>query len=336
MAWAKHQGKILPPGDHRIVHLELPVVRLRLRAGCLLAETGAPRTIRFAGEHGNGNVRSVHSRCTCRAREVPVTIIRPRLSPSRGRAMAAVTTWTGREANALRRALRMSVTGFAEHLGAARRTVAKWSSQGDEAHLRADVQAALDTVLARATPDVREHFEALVRAGTSSALADPATLSVTDTHTILAKAALRDFDSDGDERRRDLLTGVTIGGIALPESQPCSKHWSHHDLEHRASWAYLPAICSKCGLRENRLPGVPLRASSRRLVTLLPPWNQLVRTPRRAADARSPWPATSITSSAACCSRSATKAWPWSPPNAAPVPLRSVRTRWRWLRVPGS
>lgn len=77
--------------------------------------------------------------------------------------MAAVTTWTGREANALRQALRMSVAGFAEHLGAARRTVAKWSSQGDKIHLRADMQAALDTVLARATPDVRERFEAMAK-----------------------------------------------------------------------------------------------------------------------------------------------------------------------------
>jgi tetratricopeptide (TPR) repeat protein len=130
--------------------------------------------------------------------------------------MAAVTTWTGREANALRQALRMSVTGFAEHLGAARRTVAKWSSQGDKIHLRADMQAALDTVLARATPDVRERFEAVVRAGTSGALADPATLPVTDTHVHTGRGSIHDFDSDGDVRRRDLLTGVTISGIALP------------------------------------------------------------------------------------------------------------------------
>ncbi|MEU4716199.1 hypothetical protein AB0F73_21470 [Micromonospora purpureochromogenes] len=66
--------------------------------------------------------------------------------------MAAVTTWTGREANALRQALRMSVTGFAEHLGAARRTVAKWSSQGNKVHLRADMQAALDLPTAGCSP----------------------------------------------------------------------------------------------------------------------------------------------------------------------------------------
>ncbi|PWU56071.1 hypothetical protein DLJ47_07440 [Micromonospora sp. S4605] len=130
--------------------------------------------------------------------------------------MAAVTTWTGREANALRRALRMSVTGFAEHLGAARRTVAKWSSQGDKIYLRADMQAALDTVLARATPDVRERFEALVRAGTGGALADPAKPSVAATHVHTVEGSIHDIDSDGDVRRRDLLTGVTISGMALP------------------------------------------------------------------------------------------------------------------------
>lgn len=130
--------------------------------------------------------------------------------------MAAVTTWTGREANALRQALRMSVAGFAEHLGAARRTVAKWSSQGDKIHLRADMQAALDTVLARATPDVRERFEALVRAGTSGARPDPATLPVAHAHIHTGAGGIHDIDSDGDVRRRDLLTGVTISGITLP------------------------------------------------------------------------------------------------------------------------
>ncbi|MFI7487856.1 hypothetical protein ACIBXA_05670 [Micromonospora echinaurantiaca] len=130
--------------------------------------------------------------------------------------MAAVTTWTGREANALRQALRMSVTGFAEHLGAARRTVAKWSSQGDKVRLRADMQAALDTVLTRATPDVRERFEALLGTGTNGALADPATPPVTATHIHTGEGSIHDIDSDGDVRRRNLLTGVTISGMTLP------------------------------------------------------------------------------------------------------------------------
>lgn len=134
--------------------------------------------------------------------------------------MAAVTNWTGREANALRRALRMSVTTFADHLGAARRTVAKWSSQGEKINLRADMQAALDTVLARATPDVCERFESLVRASTSGALADPAQPSVTATHVHTGDGSIHHIDSDGDVRRRDLLTGVTISGIALPSLAP--------------------------------------------------------------------------------------------------------------------
>ncbi|SDY49127.1 hypothetical protein SAMN05444365_102424 [Micromonospora pattaloongensis] len=133
--------------------------------------------------------------------------------------MAAVTTWTGRDANALRRALRMSVTAFAEHLGAARRTVAKWSSQGENILPRADMQAALDTVLARATPDVRERFE---------------DLRVTDAGGTTVHAALRDAapdadtavdghgdsGSDGDVRRRDLLRGAAIGVAAAPNVAP--------------------------------------------------------------------------------------------------------------------
>ncbi|MEV0002148.1 hypothetical protein AB0H28_07650 [Micromonospora sp. NPDC050980] len=129
--------------------------------------------------------------------------------------MAAVTTWTGREANALRQSLRMSITGFAEHLGAARRTVAKWSSQGEKVHLRADMQAALDTVLARATPEVRERFDALLGSGTNGALANPTAPTDPATYTHTGEGSFHDLDSDGDVRRRDLLTGVTISGMAL-------------------------------------------------------------------------------------------------------------------------
>lgn len=81
--------------------------------------------------------------------------------------MSTVSTWTGWEANALRKALRMSVTEFAAHVGVARRTAAKWSSQGRDIVLRAEMQAALDTVLVRSGVDVRERFTHL-RATTDS------------------------------------------------------------------------------------------------------------------------------------------------------------------------
>ncbi|MDG4792834.1 hypothetical protein [Micromonospora sp. WMMD1082] len=133
--------------------------------------------------------------------------------------MAAVTTWTGRDANALRKALRMSVTAFAEHLGAARRTVAKWSSQGYKVIPRADMQAALDTVLARATPDVRERFEALRAAGTSGATVG-ATLPDAAADADTGGEGHTDLGSDGDVRRRNLLRGAAIGVAAVPNVVP--------------------------------------------------------------------------------------------------------------------
>lgn len=133
--------------------------------------------------------------------------------------MTAVTTWTGREANALRNALRMSVTAFAEHLGAARRTVAKWSSQGDKVLPRTDMQAALDTVLARATPEVQERFEALRATGTSGATVGTA-LPDAAAHANTGGDGHDGSGSDGDVRRRDLLRGATIGVAALPNVAP--------------------------------------------------------------------------------------------------------------------
>ncbi|MDV7215492.1 helix-turn-helix domain-containing protein [Streptomyces prunicolor] len=76
--------------------------------------------------------------------------------------MVSVQQWTGREASALRAALRMSTRAFAEHLGVALRTVAKWESLGAETQPRPDTQAILDTALARADAAAHARFEAVL------------------------------------------------------------------------------------------------------------------------------------------------------------------------------
>ncbi|WP_328341424.1 hypothetical protein [Streptomyces violaceus] len=76
--------------------------------------------------------------------------------------MFSLQQWTGREASALRAALRMSTRAFAEHLGVALRTVAKWESLGAETQPRPDTQAILDTALARADSAAHARFEALL------------------------------------------------------------------------------------------------------------------------------------------------------------------------------
>ncbi|MVO84631.1 hypothetical protein GPA10_07580 [Streptomyces sp. p1417] len=75
--------------------------------------------------------------------------------------MASVQQWTGREAKALRSALRMSTRAFADHLGVALRTVCKWEKLSDATQPRPDTQAILDTALARADPAVHARFEAM-------------------------------------------------------------------------------------------------------------------------------------------------------------------------------
>lgn len=80
--------------------------------------------------------------------------------------MLPVRVWTGEEAGALRRALRLSVRAYAEHLGVAVRTVSKWEQLGASVQPRPDTQAILDTALDRASPADRLRFQALL-AGTS-------------------------------------------------------------------------------------------------------------------------------------------------------------------------
>ncbi|MFF3917723.1 helix-turn-helix domain-containing protein [Streptomyces sp. NPDC001852] len=76
--------------------------------------------------------------------------------------MVSVQQWTGREASVLRAALRMSTRAFAEHLGVALRTVAKWESLGTETQPRPDTQAILDTALSRADSAAQTRFETLL------------------------------------------------------------------------------------------------------------------------------------------------------------------------------
>lgn len=76
--------------------------------------------------------------------------------------MTAVRVWTGREARALRRALRMSVRAFAEELGVGVRTISKWEKLGEATVPRPVTQAILDTALARADAIAQMRFHALL------------------------------------------------------------------------------------------------------------------------------------------------------------------------------
>lgn len=76
--------------------------------------------------------------------------------------MPTVRIWTGREARALREAMRLSVRAFAEHLGVAVRTVSKWEQLGAATRPHPDTQAILDTALDRAPEPVKVRFQAML------------------------------------------------------------------------------------------------------------------------------------------------------------------------------
>lgn len=76
--------------------------------------------------------------------------------------MTAVGTWTGREARALRGALRLSVRVFAGQLGIAPRTVSKWEKLGEATSPYPDTQAILDTALEQADSAAQDRFALLL------------------------------------------------------------------------------------------------------------------------------------------------------------------------------
>ncbi|GAA5118308.1 hypothetical protein GCM10025762_34670 [Haloechinothrix salitolerans] len=75
--------------------------------------------------------------------------------------IVVVRQWTGREADALRCAVRMSVRGFADYLGISARAVSRWAQLGAETVPRPDMQAILDTALVNADLATRRRFAAL-------------------------------------------------------------------------------------------------------------------------------------------------------------------------------
>jgi hypothetical protein len=74
-----------------------------------------------------------------------------------------ISAWTGRHADALRRALRMTNEAFAEHLGVAIRTVAYWRARPGVTPTPV-MQQALDTALARAPERAQVLFWELLEA----------------------------------------------------------------------------------------------------------------------------------------------------------------------------
>jgi tetratricopeptide (TPR) repeat protein len=78
--------------------------------------------------------------------------------------MTTVHRWTGREASVLRAALRLSIRGYAEHLGIGVRTVTKWQARGQDMILRPAMQSVLDTALERSSNEVKARFESILSA----------------------------------------------------------------------------------------------------------------------------------------------------------------------------
>ena len=92
--------------------------------------------------------------------------------------MDVIDVWTGERASALQKALRLTNERFAERLGTAVRTVAKWHAN-PQAQLSAELQEALDTVLYEAPAPAKARFGLLIQAGSALA-ASPTDTDLTE------------------------------------------------------------------------------------------------------------------------------------------------------------
>lgn len=153
--------------------------------------------------------------------------------------MEVVAIWTGQRANALRIALRMTNEAFAQRLGTAVRTVAKWNAQPDVVPVP-ELQRALDTALSRASAEEQARFALLCAHPQASAenmttsgvaeenqrlSADPAisdALDWLDSHTAWpagearrrVRTRLRALDGDVLQRIVHIRSGVSQAQVA--------------------------------------------------------------------------------------------------------------------------
>jgi hypothetical protein len=109
-----------------------------------------------------------------------------------------VDIWTGRSANALRQAVRMTHEGFAAKLGTSVRGVAKWSAEPDVVPVT-ELQRALDTMLSQSTEDTKARFRMLQ--------ASPSHVATTAASTFAAPPddLASDLKLDHDPSTADLL-----------------------------------------------------------------------------------------------------------------------------------
>ena len=143
-----------------------------------------------------------------------------------------VVVWTGREAQALRKAMRLTIQGFAEMLGVAERTVANWEAHGSRTKPRPFQQSMLDTTWSRTDPSVRDRFVALL-ATTDSAL--PADDHRSREHTQLSTL----LDLDLDDEQPAVVRQATI--VQLASSADLLTRW---DFE-RGALAVRPAAVAQ-------------------------------------------------------------------------------------------
>ncbi|GAB3860625.1 hypothetical protein GCM10029963_63820 [Micromonospora andamanensis] len=87
--------------------------------------------------------------------------------------METVRRWTGREAKAFRLALRMSVRGFAEHLGVNPAAVSNWEKRGATSRMRYETQQMLDVDLARSPTEVKQRFTQVLKASAAAVPSQP-------------------------------------------------------------------------------------------------------------------------------------------------------------------
>jgi transcriptional regulator with XRE-family HTH domain len=122
-----------------------------------------------------------------------------------------VTTWTGRHADALRHALRMTNEDFAEHLGVSVRTVAYWRSRPAMVPIQS-MQQLLDVALERASEAQRAQFRHLL--GEHDAGGTPAADAAADDPARLTEWLTATSTSD------ELVAGMDRAAAVLAEAHP--------------------------------------------------------------------------------------------------------------------
>jgi tetratricopeptide (TPR) repeat protein len=154
-----------------------------------------------------------------------------------------VSLWNGSSAHALRIALRMTTEAYAEHLGVAARSVAKWEKEPDLVP-QLSTQEVLDAALSRSSDEAKARFALLVEAADMERKPD---------HRRNGRSAATEEADTADDIAVSMFPSSVVGRASVAALRAVITDYWRRDDRH-GSLVLLPAVLGHLQYARSLIP----------------------------------------------------------------------------------